>query len=281
MSFTPPTFSDHGKSAKDVLNSKKYNFNSYASLKSQAANNVKVESEVQTTGESFVKFTHDNAQYGKWEGKYNTNGTTTYSFETQKLADGLKVKLSGDEQPAGTADITYKQEGLAFTASLKSNSAKASASVTSAVVVGLDGLSVGGEVVLDAKAQAVTDYNAVAQYVQKDFTVGLKTKNSAEDIAVSYVQDIDGDFTVAGEATYNIASGARSLTTGYAYSGLNTVDLKGKLTNSGKVTQFVEHKLPQLVLRLTGEFQSPCFGGCSKASSSEKKFGIAFLFGEQ
>lgn len=273
--FIPPTFGDHGKAAKDLLG-KKYSFAREITLKSVARNNISLETQgesVATGFAGFVNIKYKNKEYGTWEEKFSTTGKTTYSWESDKLQDGLKVKLSGDQQPTGTVDLTYKQDNTAVTATVKT-SGKAT-SVTAAAVVGFDGVSVGGQVSYDASSQAVTDYNAAAEYTQPDFTVSVKTANQADDVTVSYIHKVCKDFTYGGQLGYNIASGQRTLAVGAQANVDKGVTVKAKANNAGIVTSLVEHELAnQVTFRLTTEFDANTY------STVPQKFGLGLIFGE-
>lgn len=275
MAFVPPTFADHGKAVKDLF-SKKYSFDRSITVKSTALNGTELETVGQALPTGYAgsaQAKYKNSDYGTWEAKFATSGTTTYSWESDKLQDGLKVKLSGNEKPAGAVDLTYKQDSTALTASVKS-SGKAT-SVTAAAVVGFDGVSVGGEVVYDVSGQAVTDYNAAAQYTQLDFVAALKTANQADDIAVSYLHQCSKDCAFGGQLTYNIASGQRTITAGGEYRVDANVTVKGKANNAGTITTMVEHKLPrQVTFRLTTEFDA------NTHSTVPEKFGLGLIFGD-
>lgn len=204
--------------------------------------------------------------------KHEKPNPSNPSHEPQ-LHEGFKLKVSVNEKPTGTADVTYTKDSTALTASV-SSSGKAT-SVTAAAVVGFDGVSVGGEVVYDAAAQAVSDYNAAAQYSQDDFTVGLKTSNQADDVCVSFIHKVSPTFTFGGQATYNIASGARTLTAGGEHKLNDAVTIKGKANNAGTVTWMVEHSLPNAaVVRLTTEFDANTY------STVPDKFGLGIIFGD-
>lgn len=276
--FLPPTFANHGKAAKDLL-SKKYSFDRSLALKSVARNGIEVETKgfQQASGlGGSVKGKYRDGDYGLFESTLSTEGSTVYSWETDRLhGGGLKVKLSGDEQPKGTAEFTYAKDSIATT--LAVDASGKSTSVTAAAVVGFDGISVGGQVVYDVSDQNVTDYNAAAEYAQTDFTVTARTSNRADDVAISYYHNASPRLTLGGKFTYNFSSGERGLVAGGEYQVDQSVLVKAKADNAGTVTTMVEHKLrnPDVAVRLTTEFDANTY------STTPEKFGLALVFGQE
>jgi len=173
----PPLFKNFGKSLADLFK-EQFDFKKQVKVKTTTTSGLTLTSSAETSSKAGefqgnLKATHKAPDLGTFEAEINTAGTTKYSVKADKLTKGLAVKLSGDEKPAGRVEIDYAQE--LFAASVNVDVAKDSTAGEVAGVLGMDGLSVGGQVKYDFIRQALADFNAGAEYAQADFTATVKT----------------------------------------------------------------------------------------------------------
>lgn len=281
MAFTPPLFKNFGKSLKDLVE-KKFDFNREVKVKTSTSAGVVFESTGRSTskGNDFsglVKTTYKRPDFGTFELELDTDGKAKYSAENDQLKKGVVVKISGDQDPTGTLDASYRQEHFAL-----SGVAQVSRNVTTAEVtgvIGVDGLSVGGQCKYDVNAQAVSDYNTGSEYSQPDFTVTVKTADSADKLAISYIHNISPDVAVGGQFEYRVSS-VSALSSLLTAVGSYNVDrdtvVKGKFNSQGIVTGALEQRLfnPKLKYGLTTEFNA------RHHSALPERVGVSVTFGE-
>jgi len=275
MSFTPPLYKNTGKSIED-LQTDKYGFARKLAIKSAASNGAKFDAKITASGSDFdggLKASYKQSDAGTFEAEVDTTGTIKYSLKNDKLADGVVAKITGDETATGKVDIEYRKDFAAVATNTVASQSKAS--VAFSAVVGFEGLSVGGQVKYDVKAQDVADYNAVAEYTDKDFTATLKTTNKADNITASYIHEISKDFTLGAQLAYNIPTNGRTLTISSSYNVDDKTLLLTKVNNNGVLTTYYEVALqnPNVKVGLTSEYN------IQKQTAHPEKYGINVTVG--
>jgi hypothetical protein len=274
--FTPPLFKNLGKDLSDLLK-KKYDFGKDVKIKTVTAGGLALESTVASgkggnlTGN--VKTTLKTADIGTFETELSTDGTTKATVTADKVSKGLVVKVSGTQKLAGSVDVDYRQDFYA--ASAGADVSAEQRALRGSLVVGFDGLSVGAAAEFDARAQAVTNYNAGVEYSQSDFTGSIVTANKADVINTSYLHRVSSDVSLGGLFSYDISSGARDLTVGGELVVDSATTVRAKANTAGVITTVLVHRLPKPALQLTftSQFQA-------RDLSAPEKFGLSFLFGD-
>jgi len=281
MSNVPPLFKNFGKSLKDLIE-KKFDFNREVKVKTTTASGVTFESTGRSTSKNndfsgLVKTTYKRPDFGVFELELDTDGKAKYSAENDQLRKGVVVKLSGDQDPTGTLDVSYRQEYLATSAVLQLS--RNTTSVETTAAIGVDGLYVGGQVKYDVNAQTVSDYNAASEYTQLDHTVTVKTADSGDKLALSYIHNVNPDVQVGGQFEYRVSSvsALNSLLTAVgSYNVDRDTVLKGKFNSQGIVTTAIEQRIfnPKLKYGLTTEFNA------RHHSALPERFGVSVTLGE-
>jgi len=278
MSFIPPLFTNFGKNADDLL-SKKYGNKKEFKVKTLAdGGQLTFESTVNFNDKTgayngSLKASQRSVEYGIGEAELDTTGKAKASFEFTRLFKGLIVKLTGTEKPNAQLDADYRQENVAVSASLVA-SPKPSVVLTDSIVVGVDGVSVGANVVYDATNQQVVDYNAGVEYEQPSFVATVKTADRSESVLASYFHKLDTQLAVGGRLGYNLTSGDRTLHLGSTYAfDANTV-VKTKFNTDGVVEAAIEQRLanPSLLYGLSTKFD------VSAKSTTPQEFGLSLQF---
>lgn len=278
MSFIPPLFTNFGKNADDLL-SKKYGNKKEFKVKTLAdGGQLTFESTVNFNDKSgayngSLKATQRSVEYGIGEAELDTTGKAKASFEFTRLFKGLIVKLTGNEKPTAQLDADYRQENVAVSASLVA-SPKPAVVLNDSIVVGVDGVSVGANVVYDATNQQVVDYNAGVEYEQPSFVATVKTADRSESVLASYFHKLDTQLAVGGRLGYNLTSGDRTLHLGSTYAfDANTV-VKTKFNTDGVVEAAIEQRLanPSLLYGLSTKFD------VSAKSTTPQEFGLSLQF---
>jgi len=301
MSFVPALYADLGKAAADLFK-KKFDYKNQVQLKNKSATGVTFTS----TGEVCEKGVGGsvNIKYkesrGEVEAEFTTCGKAKAEFKTKKLAPGVVLTVKGEScpkrecsqagkagaaAPAVKATVDYTKEFFAGSVSVDTSFFDYTM-VTASGVIGYDGLSVGGEVKVDANnRKELEDYNVAAQYQQKDMVATVKTENKAERLTLSYYQDVSPKQAVGAQLTWALdGSDDRKLQLGTAYKvdDATNFKLKGSAAfkasgTEGEVAGVIEHRLknPSLLFALSSSYKVN-----NAKSFSPDKFGISLTFGD-
>jgi hypothetical protein len=296
MAFVPPFFSKFGKSYSD-LSGKKYDY----------ANTVKVTSKTtsapllnfESTGylnESSItgtaKVVHNDPTYGECTVEVDSsNGNFKTQFKNTQLVDGATITVAGGYKVPkagcsktgfyGSLNSEYSQDMFAAETSLTVSDKTAPASpgvdFTASGVIGVQGMSVGGGVTVNASASKLSDYNLGIQYQNKEFTGTLKTADCADTINASWYHNVSNNQLYGLEFSTNPFKGSKLLTLATQYQVDVDTTVKGKLNSNGVLAAAVETRLqnPKLKYNLAAEFNA-VGAGIPKAS----RFGIGMEFGQ-
>jgi len=289
--FLPPLFSKLGTATKDLL-TKKYDFKNQVGSKHNVSGDLNIESTA-TVGEAWdvsgnVKTKYKNKDFGEFEGEFNTGGALTGELKANKLHDGLTVVVKGTEKPNAKVSLEYRRESVSATVGTDVNfSGKTTAKLDASVVAGVDGFSVGGNVVYDADKSALDDYNFGAEYSEKDYTLTLKTApndkskaKKADEVVASYFHNLPAKgkhkTQVGGQASWNLTSDDRVLTFGSEHDVDDNTLVKAKVDTNGIFATAIEHRLanPALKVALSSSWEG------KKKTTTPEKFGVALTFGD-
>jgi len=275
--FQPVTFKKLGKNTADLIK-QKFNFTRQLKIRTTTSNDI----QITTTGTANKDGDFSgsvNAQYkakdvGTFKSELSTSGATELTAEVDKLYKGFVFRLVGTDAPKATADVEYSQDMFAGTLNLESS--KNTTILGASGVIGFDGVSVGGEVKFDSKANEVSDFNVGVEYSQTDFTGTVKTRDKADNLDVSWYNKVNPDLQVGGITTYNFLNRNWKLTGVVSYALDDKTNVKAKADSAGVVAAVVEQRLsnPNVTVRLSTEFNA------KKNTTMPEKFGAAAFFGE-
>jgi hypothetical protein len=271
-----PQFKDLGKKAKDLFK-KQYDFKNEAKIVSKAAG-VKLESGgVHSKGlVGYTKANWTDDYLGDVEVEAHSCGLAKGQFKLNNVADGVNLTVSGAASGCVGLEANYAQENIAATLKAGHNLNKGCTSVSASAVLGFDGVSVGGQVDLDASGSP-KDYNVGAQYSAKDLVAAMVTSNKGDDITVSFHQKVSCCTSLGASMLVKPESGSRAYTFGTDYSLDKNTGIKVKAGSCGTVGVAVSHTLadPKVKLGISAQFNA-----LSDDIFKAQKFGICLNFGE-
>lgn len=268
-------FKDLGKKAKDLFK-KQYDYKNELKVTSTSSG-VKLETTGSKGKDSLCGSTKANFKddyLGDVEIEVHSSGTAKGQFKLSKIADGADLTVTGAESGEVTAEVVYSQGSIA--ALLKAVYNDKGPSVSAAATVGFDGVTVGGQVDVDA-AGAPKDYNLGAEYATKDLTAALVTSGMGNDITVSLFQKLAGGTLLGASLLVKPEKGERTFTFGTDYSLDKATQIKAKADSNGAVGTAVVHTLkdPSMKVAVSAEFNA-----LSDDAFKANKFGISLSFGE-
>jgi len=226
----------------------------------------------------------------------STAGPSKAELKLKKLTKGLTVTATGDTAPffaapagkdkkpnkfkdaTGKLAADYSQDFFSGTASVETSFFDATV-LGASVVIGFDGLSVGGEVKLDtASFSDVDDYNVGAQYDGGDYTVTAKTADKGANLAVQYLHKVHADVQVGGQLKASLdGASERSFGVASEYKVDASTTVKLRADTKKVVAVAVEHRLPNPRVQL-GVASS--WGIVGFSAPNPKDFGISLTFGD-
>lgn len=274
----PTLFGDFGKKNNDLF-SKKYDFTNSFKIINKTSSGVELESALKG-GQGTVKTTMNCPKHGKAEVTVSSAAKPLVGakFTTEKLCKGLKLVVSGNEGLKGGVDADYQKDN--FTASTKIALGAGAPVVTVAGSFGLDGVTIGGEAILDSGSQAVKEFGAGWQYAQKDFTGTIRTRTSdkSDTVTASYFFTTATGSQVGTSYQYDLNKNASSVQVGTEFKyGADTV-VKAKANSAGVVTTAIEHVLREPLIKVNAAFE---FGaGFQVTNFTPAKFGFGFTCGD-
>jgi hypothetical protein len=271
-----PQFKDLGKKAKDLFK-KQYDFKNEIKVVSTAAG-VKLESGG-SHAKGLVGYTKANWKddyLGDVEVEAHSCGLAKGQFKLANVADGVNLTVSGCAAGSLNLEANYVQDCVSATAKAGHNLNKGSTSLSASAVFGFDGVSVGGQVDLDASGSP-KDYNVGAQYAAKDLVAALVTSNKGDDITISFHQKVSCCYSMGASMLVKPESGSRAYTFGTDYCLDKNTSIKAKAGSCGTVGVAVSHKLadPKVKLGISAQFNA-----LSDDIFKAQKFGICMNFGE-
>jgi len=281
-SYRPPLFSKFGKNVKDLL-TKKYDYRNELTVKSKLQD-VALENTVTLGNElgSFsdkVKATHSNKSYGETEVEVDTKGSASIEVKASKLVENTTVNIKGTQKDSfgNKSGFEYTQDNVSAHAAYEYAS---SHFVEGSLVVGFDGLAVGGMGRFDASKSDLADFNFGAQYATSAYTATLKTEKKADTLQASFFHNVPSTTAfktqLGGQFAWDLTDQKRTLSVGVEHDVDANTNFKGKVSTDGLFATVIEHKLSNPVLKLA-------FSSSWKASDKSVKpssFGVGLTFGE-
>ncbi len=179
-----------------------------------------------------VNFTDKN--FGAVELEWHSTGVAKAQTKLAKVADGVDLTLNGDIAGSLSVEATYAKDSVSVLAKVSHCLNKSSTGLALSAVLEVDGVSIGGQLDLDAaNPTAPKDYNVGAQYTQKDLTASLVTSNQGNDITASYYQSISSDLVLGSSMLVKPDVGTRLFTFGGAYTLDKATSVKAMADSNG------------------------------------------------
>jgi len=211
--------------------------------------------------------------------KFIFNGGLDPTSKDALVKDGHSVK----------GEVEYVKDAIAASGSvLLGDEGKGLSAVTEgSVVVGFDGLSVGGQAKLNLHhpSNPLQDYNVGAQYERKDFVATLLTEYQGDVIRLSWFHRVSRDQNLGVELISDdfdkLAKPSDPRRRVVAVATDYQVDpatlIKARANNYGEVAAVVEHRLsnPNVLVGAAAQFKA---SGSSKFAP--EKFGVTVTLGE-
>lgn len=274
--MAPPSFKDLGKKASDLFK-KSYDYKNELKVVSKA-DGVKLENGG-VVGKALVGYTKANwtDQYlGDIEVEAHSSGVAKGQFKLKKVADLADITVAGGACGGLSVEAAASQDYFSAQAKVCHNINKGCTSVSTSAVFGLDGVSVGGSLQLDASGTP-QDYNIGAQYAQKDLIAALVTSSKGDNITVSFFQNYTAATTLGASMLVKPEDGSRLFTFGTEHKLDSNTTVKAKADSAGIIGTSVTHVLsnPAMKVQVSSEFNAT---GADIAKA--QKFGISLNFGD-
>jgi hypothetical protein len=300
MSFIPVVYSKFGKQLNDLLK-KKYDYDNKFGTRNLVEDwtyeSYVTLSEKNVYGGS-LKVKYDNKNFGRVEATLETGGKAEVEVKAKKLMDGLTVTAScGNagkdnvvkDAATGKVGAEYRVDHGAVSASIDRNPDVLG--IEGAVVVGLEGFSLGGSGRYQmpqnnstATKQEVSAYSLGAQYQPNDqITITGKTEDFNNRLVGSYLHKLANrtfglKTVVGGKLEYDLKSKDNStlLTIGCEHELDATTRFKGMMNSTGLLSAILEHRLsnPSMKIALASQWES------SKRQTKPDRFGVGITFGD-
>jgi len=302
--FIPPTYSNIGKSFRDLW-SKKFDFKNVLKTVNKTSQGLTLTStstfeSASVNGNANVKY--GDKSFGDVEVELDTTSGRSYATTNlTKLLEGSKFTFSGgalgSKKPGDknflSAKGAFEHSQDFFTANgsvvVGEEGNKEGVSLVSHVTVagsiGFDGLSVGGELKakVDGGEQHVEDHNVSAQYTKGDITAALSTEKKGDVIRATAFYSPSRDYSVGLEF---VSDEQGALPTAPLTKVVNVVTQyevdsnttsKFRWSNSGDLGAVLEHRLrnPQLAILFSSSFKTR-----GTTDFRADKFGVGLTFGD-
>jgi len=278
MAFVPPFFNNFGKSTKDLFK-KKYDFEHVVKCTNKTPTGVTLEAGgFVSENRGYLKAKYVEKSFGEVEVEAHSTAAkdSKATAKLTKLATGLTTTLgvTSGKSTDGSADFEYSQQHVAVKAVARSD--LDTHKLDFAASVGNNGLSVGGQVVMDVSRGAnVTDANAGVEYAQRDYSVSAFTEKNMTLVNLGYFHRLSASTQLGAQLKLDTNKGSRSLTVGTEHKIDADTSFKYKTEMpSGVSAAAVEHRLrnPDVLLGVAAQF--------NKSSFAAEKFGVSLTFGD-
>jgi len=283
--FTPPKYSNFGKSNKDLFK-KKFDYDNVFKAINKTKHGVTVETGSNLTN-NYCGFIKPKYSYGNYDFESEVytcpKAENKLSLKCKNVSKGLNLTFGGstaDKQLngsyGGSIDLEYSQEY--FTTQVVGRSDFAKTKIDASAVVGLEGVALGGQVVVNAASSAeVIDANVGAEYTKDDFTLSAYTEKNLDLVNAGFHYKVNSATQVGGLFKFDMSGKVpRTLTTAVEHQLDRDTTFKAKAElPSGIVGVAYEQKLanPKLLVSVAAQFNA------AKAFNAEK-FGLGLSFGD-
>mmetsp|Transcript_3729 Transcript_3729/g.6547 ORF Transcript_3729/g.6547 Transcript_3729/m.6547 type:complete len:275 (+) Transcript_3729:93-917(+) len=230
---SPGLFADIGKAAKDILTSG-YNYDQKLLLNSKASNGVVFKSShaILSNGPIIGDLAVSSKQGSVGVAvKVDTSSKVTADVSLDNaITKGLKIVVRGTYPEPQVLSISEEYRHELFTATASFDSRKI---LSGSAVVGLDSLSIGGQVEYDVNKGAATKYDTGIQFTKPDFSISALLRSKSNEIATLYVHNLSSSQAIAAEFVHKRSTNSNLLTLGTVYKLDKTSSLKSKIDTEG------------------------------------------------
>ncbi|KAJ3252461.1 Mitochondrial porin [Chytriomyces hyalinus] len=263
-----PNYSDFSKDLNDLLS------------KDFPLGNAKLEINQSTS--NGIKVTVNNVKdstTGKIVSDLKTKYTDKANVEVQDLiSQGFKLDLHGAMRPsAGTtsakAGLELKQANV-FARSSIDLLAKTGATIHTDVVVGSEGLLLGGDVAYNSGDSTIHRYNVAVGYKTPEYTLGFHASKKFTHFTAGYFHNISPKLQVGSRATWDQAATSHvAIEVGSKYILDKSTFIKSKVNNFGILgLGYTQALRPGVKVSLGGSFDT------TRLHENVHKVGMTFVF---
>jgi len=294
--FVPPTYGNIGKNFRDLW-SKKFENKSFLKVVTKAPSGLTVTSNASI----------DNGINGNLTAKYvdnswgdvdteldSTSGKAYATANFTKLVDGGKASLSGgllgSKKPGDKNSLSFKaafeESQESFTVAGSADFAELEkgdgfgAKINASATIGMDGITVGGEVKGKVDHEHhIDDHNFAAQFQKDNFTASMTTEKKGEIIKTSYYYTPSKEYTVGAEfVTDGTTDTLRKVLNVASQCECNPdTTAKFRWSSCGDFGAALERRLrnPNVALLVSANFKVK-----GTTDIRVDKFGVGFTFGD-
>jgi voltage-dependent anion channel protein 2 len=250
--MAPPSFSDLGKQARDLLSKSFVTGQWKVEAKTKAQSNFKVKATMVNNTDNNVNLSSIEDEFSwpdyglKFVEKWNTDNTlaTEVVIEDQLLA-GLKTSFDTSFNPSsgkkkGVVKNSYKHERVSLDLDL--DFTYSGVQIKGSSVAGYEGWLAGAQVNFDTAAGKVATHNVSLGYLGKDYAVTAFCKD-ARDFEGSYYHNVNPEWEVAATGTYSADGNQPGVNLAAKYNLSDETNLKAKVNHAGEVTFSLQQKV--------------------------------------
>jgi voltage-dependent anion channel protein 2 len=295
LDFVPPTFGNLGTQYRDLYK-KKYDFENALKITSKTNFGLTLTTTAKIYKDQIsgaTKASYSDRNWGEAEAEVDAGtGKLWGKVVLTELLRNARFTFNAGLDPTSRSikgEIEYVKDSVAASGSvlLGDEGQGLSAVTEGSLVVGFDGLSVGGQAKLNLRhpSNPLQDYNVGAQWERKDFVATLLTEFQGDVIRASWfhrvsrdqnlgVELISDDFDKLSKAT-DPRRRVVSIASDFQVDPVTVV--KARANNYGEVAAVVEHRLsnPRVLLSAAAQFKA---SGSSKIAP--EKFGVTVSLGD-
>jgi len=262
-------FSDIGKPAKDILTGG-YNYDHKVSVNTKTGNNVDLSSNYVLKGDTpAVDFKTTCSMFGKakCDTTLSNTGSIKLGFTFDDIMPGLKATVNGSvpDVNSGSMAVQYVKDNLGMKASMGIGP---SPKMDMSVGFGMDALALGGEAAYDTVSGSLTKYGVGVQYKMDDLTMAVGLADKLDTATISAVHYANKDWTVAGDITRKLSSGANTFSLGASTKTVDGATAKATVDSNGLLSAMYTTKLNKSVT------MSACSQMDTKSLSKPVKLGF-------
>ncbi|KXN68959.1 hypothetical protein CONCODRAFT_59803 [Conidiobolus coronatus NRRL 28638] len=281
--MAPVAFPDLSKASKDLLSKDFPSGNVKLEVKTKTDNGVTFSVTGHQDSASGAVFAETKVKYNDFQkGLTLTEAITTSNFLSAQVelehpsTKGIKFDVLASLSPATSqksllANVYYKHPNVhsRFNANLLKGP-----TFNADVVIGQDGVFVGGETGYDIEKGTVTKYNASVAYFHKDYTAAIHATSALSAFSASYYHRVNPDVEAAAKVSWDskAATNAVAVEIGTkAYLDRDTF-VKAKIDNNGKLgLGYTQLLRPGVKLSIGGAFDT------AKLDQNAHKIGLAVV----
>jgi hypothetical protein len=289
MPFTPPLYSDFGKSFNDLSTKqmKDEDFVTKLTVKRNAANGLKIETSAtsNTKLDGSVKIAYKcPTSKNEFEASDNTTGKLKVKAKITDLAEGVVVTVEPSVSKslfAAKTTVDYKQDSFCGSAVVNVNETKDKEGkngwkhdVALSGAVGMEGISLGAK--FNFEGSKCTDCNMGFNFAEDDFqfTMITETDNAKPVVRVKFFQQVNANL----QSGFQYDSPSNVITLACQKKLDNVTTFKAAVNTQGLVNAALQHKLCNTAGQVNLAAQFKTTNGMSLGKMD--KYGINWTLGD-